>query len=62
MRAYILIIGLLCAFLFGALGSQTGYSYLTIVPFIVSLSLVAYAGLTSHQRGGPISFDRLNQF
>ena len=60
MRAYAIIIGLICAFIFGGLGAQDGFNYTTMVPFILSLSVVAYAGLTAdYQRGGSITFDRV---
>lgn len=62
MRAITILLGILCAFLFGALGSQTGFTYMTTVPFLISLSVVAYAGLTSQRQGGPITFDRMTQF
>lgn len=60
MRAYSIIIGLVCAFIFGGVGAQEGFTYSTMIPFILSLSVVAYAGLTAdRQRGGPITFDRV---
>lgn len=60
MRAYAIIFGLICAFIFGGVGAQDGFSYANIVLFILSLSVVAYAGLTAeYPRGGPISFDRV---
>jgi hypothetical protein len=62
MRSVFILIALLCAFIFGAMGAQSGYTYSTIIPFVVSLSVLAYLGLTSQQKGGPISFDRLTHF
>ncbi len=69
MRSITIILGILCAFLFGALGSQTGFTYATTLPFLLSLSVVAYAGLSGPRVGEPgprvgepITFDRMTQF
>lgn len=60
MRAYVIIIGLVCAFLFGGMGAQTGFTYTNAVLFTLSLSVIAYAGLTAElEPGAPVTFDRV---
>ncbi len=62
MRAYLITIALLCAFIFGATGAQQGFSYGNLIPFGISLSVLAYVALSNDHREGPINFDRLTHF
>jgi Trk-type K+ transport system membrane component len=62
MRSITIIIGLICAFLFGAMGAQNGFDSATVMAFLASLSAVAYAGLSGSHRGESLTFDRLTQF
>ena len=62
MRAYAIIVGILCAILFGALGAREGFTLATALPFVLSLSAIAYIGLASERGEGPITFDRLTSF
>jgi hypothetical protein len=61
MRAYVIIIAILCVVLFGAVGAQNGFGATTTVPFLLSLSALAYFGL-SGRSDEPITFDRLTSF
>ena len=47
MRAYFITIALILTLLFGAVGAyEVGFTALTIIPFVLGLSAVAYAGLS----------------
>ena len=47
MKAYVIIIALILTLLFGAVGAyEVGFTALTIIPFVLGLSVVAYAGLS----------------
>lgn len=47
MRAYVIVLALFLTLLFGAVGAyEVGFTALTIIPFVLGLSAVAYAGLS----------------
>ncbi len=58
MKAYVIVIALILTLLFGAVGAyEVGFTALTIIPFVLGLSAVAYVGLSGLE---PVSRRRTN--